>query len=90
MNAIIELDFTLAVVALFLIAYGVLRLPAPARTVAPAPAAPAAKPDVFRRDVAYINVNRRGAGVLYREAQAMGYKATARDGDWVTMKRNGG
>ncbi len=87
MTALIAFDFTMAVVALFLIAFGVLRLgqqPVLARAVV------TPKPAVFRRDIAYINVERRGGGVAFREAQAMGYKVTDRNGPWVTMRRNGG
>lgn len=80
-TAIFAAEFFAIAVALWLIAWGVLH---PKYQVS-AQATPAPS----RRDVTYINVNRAGAGVNYRKAYGDGYRTVARDGDWITMRRNG-
>lgn len=83
MTALFAFDFTLMTVALFLIAYGVLR--PPARTPAPAPAIPAPS----RREVVYINIERPGHGTALRMAIDAGFKYAAKDGKWITLRRDG-
>lgn len=85
MTALFAIDFTLVVVALFLIAYGVLRLPD--RTPAPAQAEPAPQPAVSRREVIYIDIERPGHGTALREAINAGFKYSAKDGKWITLRR---
>lgn len=82
MTTLFALDFTLMTVALFMIAYGVLRLnqhPAPVQ----------AEPSASRRDVIYLNIERPGHGTALRTACDAGYKYAAKDGKWITLRRNG-
>lgn len=80
MSALFALDFTLTTIALFVIAYGVLRLPA--RATAPV------QTSASRRDVIYINIERPGHGTALRMACDAGYKYAAKDGKWITMRRD--
>lgn len=80
MTTFFAAEFLAIAVALWLIAWGVLRLNHPA----PAPAMPAP-----RSEVIYINIERPGHGIALRDAINSGFKYAAKDGKWITLRRDG-